>query len=417
MPELPDRPDLDQLRRQARELLRAADNGEPSAVGRLRAVSDRVTLSAAQLAVAREYGYRSWAALKAEVERRPAGQPFFVTLVSEDSGAGRAAAGASVRDARTGAVTDRIKPPAGQSFMRVTSNGQGAFFLTASVNWTPGASPLVYRLRVDDGGRAGQPTPVVGDLLPPGARDIAASPGGTVLAYTVPHMIAAARPARSAEPTSTLTSARSRQRDRGVLRQVPRAAGHVGLEPAAPPSPAEAGLVDLATGERRIPSLPAGSISRLSLANDGQTLAFQWQPRSAGEAGVYVAPAAASDWVGQGKVLTDPGGLPYDAESPVISADGRAVYITVAQPEPTGGPHWTRLLEVPAGGGQPRILFELRYQAHGGNLVYMWGPVCRDRAGDRLLAFARWYVYRIEISSAAVTRLPFPEGQPCDAAW
>jgi hypothetical protein len=369
MPELPDRPDLDQLRRQARELLRAAESGEPSAVGRLRAVSDRVTLSAAQLAVAREYGYRSWAALKAAVERCPAGQPFFMTLVSADSGAGRAAAGASVRDARTGAVTDRIKPSAGEYFTRVTSSGEGAFFLTASVNWTPGASPLVYRLQVDDGGRAGPLAPVPGDLLPPGAHNIAASPGGTVLAYTVPDM--------TARPWST----------------------------------AEAGLVDLATGERRIASLPAGSISRLSLANDGQTLAFQWQ------ADVYVAPAAASDWVAQGKVLTDPGGLPYDAESPVISADGRAVYITVAQPEPTGGPHWNRLLEVPASGGQPRILFELRYQPHGGNLVYMWGPVCRDRAGDHLLAFARGYVYRIEISSGAITRLPFPEGQPSDAAW
>jgi len=70
MPELPGRPDLDQLRRQARELLRAALRNEPSAVARLRTVSDRVTLSAAQLAVAREYGYRSWPALKAEVERR-----------------------------------------------------------------------------------------------------------------------------------------------------------------------------------------------------------------------------------------------------------------------------------------------------------------------------------------------------------
>jgi hypothetical protein len=70
MPELPDRPDLDQLRRQARELLRAAADGEGRAVARLRAVSDRVTLSAAQLAVAREHGYRSWPALKAEADRR-----------------------------------------------------------------------------------------------------------------------------------------------------------------------------------------------------------------------------------------------------------------------------------------------------------------------------------------------------------
>jgi hypothetical protein len=70
MSELPGRPDLDQLRRQARELLRAAADGEPRAVTRLRAVSDRVTLSAAQLAIAREHGCPSWPALRAEVERR-----------------------------------------------------------------------------------------------------------------------------------------------------------------------------------------------------------------------------------------------------------------------------------------------------------------------------------------------------------
>jgi hypothetical protein len=63
MSELPDRPDLDQLRRKARELLRAAVADEPGAIARLRAVSGRVTLSAAQLAVAREYGCRSWADL------------------------------------------------------------------------------------------------------------------------------------------------------------------------------------------------------------------------------------------------------------------------------------------------------------------------------------------------------------------
>jgi antitoxin (DNA-binding transcriptional repressor) of toxin-antitoxin stability system len=70
MSELPDRPDLDQLRRQARELLRAAADGEPRAVTRLRAVSERVTLSAAQLAIAREHGCPSWPALGAEVRRR-----------------------------------------------------------------------------------------------------------------------------------------------------------------------------------------------------------------------------------------------------------------------------------------------------------------------------------------------------------
>jgi hypothetical protein len=70
MPGLPDRPDLDQLRRQARELLRAAVSGDPAAVARIRVVSDRITLSAAQQALAREYGCPNWPALRAEVERR-----------------------------------------------------------------------------------------------------------------------------------------------------------------------------------------------------------------------------------------------------------------------------------------------------------------------------------------------------------
>ncbi len=67
---LPERPDLDQLRRRARELLRAAADGDPRAVDRLRAVSPHVALSAAQLALAREYGFQSWTALKTEVARR-----------------------------------------------------------------------------------------------------------------------------------------------------------------------------------------------------------------------------------------------------------------------------------------------------------------------------------------------------------
>ena len=70
MPCLPARPDLDQLRHQAKDLLRAAHQGHPEAIARISAVSDRVFLSSAQLAIAREYGFPSWAKLKLEVERR-----------------------------------------------------------------------------------------------------------------------------------------------------------------------------------------------------------------------------------------------------------------------------------------------------------------------------------------------------------
>ena len=70
MTDLPARPDLDQLRHQAKDLLRAAQAGSPAAVARIRAVSDRMTLADAQLAVAREYGSASWPQLKAEVAAR-----------------------------------------------------------------------------------------------------------------------------------------------------------------------------------------------------------------------------------------------------------------------------------------------------------------------------------------------------------
>jgi hypothetical protein len=71
MRELPDRPNLDQLRRQAKELHRRVIRGEPSAVRRMRG-SKGTSLSAAQHALARDYGFSTWSGLKAEVELRRA---------------------------------------------------------------------------------------------------------------------------------------------------------------------------------------------------------------------------------------------------------------------------------------------------------------------------------------------------------
>lgn len=70
MPLLPARADLEQLRRQAKDLLRTAERGDPAAVARIRSVSEQLALSSAQLAVAREHGFPSWAQLRLEVERR-----------------------------------------------------------------------------------------------------------------------------------------------------------------------------------------------------------------------------------------------------------------------------------------------------------------------------------------------------------
>src|SRR5258708_36568487 len=72
---LPGRPDLAQLRRQAKELRDAARREEAGAVERFvrhhgSAPRGAVTLAAAQLVIARELGFASWPRLKAAVEAR-----------------------------------------------------------------------------------------------------------------------------------------------------------------------------------------------------------------------------------------------------------------------------------------------------------------------------------------------------------
>jgi ankyrin repeat protein len=70
---LPERPDLGQLRRRAKELRDAARRGDAAAVGRFArhhpaAPQGAVSLAAAQLVIARELGFASWPALKAAVD-------------------------------------------------------------------------------------------------------------------------------------------------------------------------------------------------------------------------------------------------------------------------------------------------------------------------------------------------------------
>jgi ankyrin repeat protein len=70
---LPEQPNLEQLRRQAKELLRGYRSGKPSAVAEvdrfeLHADKDRFALNDAQRVIARAYGFASWAKLKAFVD-------------------------------------------------------------------------------------------------------------------------------------------------------------------------------------------------------------------------------------------------------------------------------------------------------------------------------------------------------------
>jgi ankyrin repeat protein len=74
---LPAHPDLDQLRRRAKELRDAAQAGDPAALSRIAAHAPAhapapITLAAAQLTIAREHGFASWPQLKAEAQARNA---------------------------------------------------------------------------------------------------------------------------------------------------------------------------------------------------------------------------------------------------------------------------------------------------------------------------------------------------------
>jgi ankyrin repeat protein len=74
---LPAHPDFEQQKKQAKELLKSFTAGGGDAVARIRAVlpdKQRITLADAQLVLAREYGFVSWAALKQHVGSQAAEQ-------------------------------------------------------------------------------------------------------------------------------------------------------------------------------------------------------------------------------------------------------------------------------------------------------------------------------------------------------
>ncbi len=68
---LPARPNLEHLKKQAKDLLHNFEQGDPAAIERLHAVGSTAAglkLADAQYAVAREYGFASWAKMKEHVE-------------------------------------------------------------------------------------------------------------------------------------------------------------------------------------------------------------------------------------------------------------------------------------------------------------------------------------------------------------
>ena len=95
---LPPRPDFDQQRKLAKELLRAFRAGDPEAMARVRAaLPDKrvIGLTDAQYVLAREYGFASWRELRDHIEqrteeRRPTAERFKRAVERGDAAAVRA---------------------------------------------------------------------------------------------------------------------------------------------------------------------------------------------------------------------------------------------------------------------------------------------------------------------------------------
>jgi hypothetical protein len=166
MSQLPPRPDLDQLRRQARELHQAARDGDARSSLRLGQAPGEVTLSAAQLAVARDYGFASWPRLKAEVERRRAALAGFLTAEADDLIAGQ------YRDRpRLRPVLDAVLA-ALPALGPVTVQARGTIVSLVTPRRTFAVVKATTKSRVDLGLRLDNTRPG-GRLLP--ARDIGAA--------------------------------------------------------------------------------------------------------------------------------------------------------------------------------------------------------------------------------------------------
>ena len=190
MPTLPANPNLDQLRHQAKDLLRAAKHDDPDARSRIEAVSAQLTLAAAQLAVAREYGFASWTKLKDEVEARTLQLAEKVDAFCQASVSGRPG-----RAARMLAETPEI---AGYNFATAVLLGdadrvQGQLRIDRSLatqrdprnGWTALHAACASRLHQFDPTLADGLAAVARMLIDAGADPLAASPRWTPLGCAI----------------------------------------------------------------------------------------------------------------------------------------------------------------------------------------------------------------------------------------
>ena len=178
MAELPARPSLDHLRHEARDLLRAAQAGDPAAADPIRAVSATPTLANAQLALAREYGFASWARLKAVVQARTTdlarqAEKFCEASIRDWTGLAARMLAAHPELAVYNFATAVILGDAARVQAEITRDPALATRVDARTGWTPLHAACASRWHQLDPARAGGLVAVTRLLL-----DAGADPGG-----------------------------------------------------------------------------------------------------------------------------------------------------------------------------------------------------------------------------------------------
>ena len=176
---LPDRPDLEQLRRQAKELRDAARRGDPDALdsfARHHSGVDPgvVTLAAAQLVIARRLGFGSWPRLKAAVEadaNDPARQAEAFVAASVE---GRLREAAAILDAVPDVASQSLPAAAvlgdaAQVARILAADPSAAVTVDEARGWPPLLYACYSRWQQIDPGRAEGLSDVVRQLLDAGA--------------------------------------------------------------------------------------------------------------------------------------------------------------------------------------------------------------------------------------------------------
>ncbi len=176
---LPGRPDLDQLRRQAKELRNAAQRGDPVAAKRIaRQLSPRagnsVALAVAQLVIAREHGFASWPKLKAAIDAAGEGSRRQVAEFLAASTEGRAELAAGLLDAnpsigRANIFTAAVSGDADRAAELVANAPASALAIDDERGWPPLLYVCYTQWHRIDPGRAAGTVAVARLLLDAGA--------------------------------------------------------------------------------------------------------------------------------------------------------------------------------------------------------------------------------------------------------